>query len=43
MILSRICPEVYLEKLLGLVEGVVCLEEGVRVPSSCSLSVSMVE
>lgn len=34
---------VYLMKLCGLVVGVVCLDDGVRVPSSCSLSVSMVE
>lgn len=34
---------VHLMKLWGLVVGVVCLEEGVRVPSSCSLRVSMVE
>lgn len=33
----------YLTTLRGLVVGVVCLEEGVRVPSSCSLSVSMAE
>ncbi len=33
----------YLMKLLGLVVGVVCLEDGVSVPSSCSLRVSMVE
>lgn len=39
----NVCVEVYLMKLLGLVVGVVCLEEGVSVPSSCSLSVSMVE
>ena len=33
----------YLMKLLGLVVGVVCLEEGVSVPSSCSLRVSILE
>lgn len=40
---SRLSLHVYLIKLRGLVVGVVCLEEGVSVPSSCSLSVSMVE
>lgn len=33
----------HLNRLRGLVVGVVCLEEGVSVPSSCSLSVSMAE
>lgn len=33
--------EAHLNKLRGLVVGVVCLDEGVSVPSSCSLSVSM--
>lgn len=37
------CKAPYLMKLCGLVVGVVCLDDGVRVPSSCSLSVSMVE
>ena len=39
----NVCADHYLMKFLGLVLGVVCLEEGVSVPSSCSLSVSMVE
>lgn len=39
----NVCADHYLMKFLGLVVGVVCLEEGVSVPSSCSLSVSMVE
>ncbi len=33
----------YLKELWGLVAGVVCLDGGVMVPSSCSLSVSTVE
>lgn len=33
----------HLNRLRGLVVGVVCLEEGVSVPSSCSLRVSMAE